>query len=313
MPAPGKYPDERGRRAIRLTPGRLGRPGSAWGVFAARGRRGWGRAPRPCAAEIRPGFGAVAGDRPGTTTGEARRTGEPASGGPRAGGGGRDRAERVGLSWRRSVSAPATDPPGASTGAREELRGLCRVCRVLTESGCRTGPVHLTHAARSRPPSKRSISEGRFRGREGILALRGGAASTRALGSKKTWRLPGSRQEGPRVARMRRGCGACGRRSPAGAGPGRTVRTTRPAKGNPVPDDLLHRDSRRRPVRTGAGWSTSPAVPTRHGVPRCTAFVTGPVRDGRIVGWATSTRTGHRGAAGALEQATRGAKAPRRR
>ena len=30
---------------------------------------------------------------------------------------------------------------------------------------------------------------------------------------------------GPRVARMRRGCGACGRRSLTGAGPGRTVRT----------------------------------------------------------------------------------------
>ena len=27
-----------------------------------------------------------------------------------------------------------------------------------------------------------------------------------------------------------------------GAGPGRTVRTTGPAKGNPVPDDLLRRD-----------------------------------------------------------------------
>ena len=43
------------------------------------------------------GFGSVGGDRPGTTTEGARRTGEPASGGPRAGGGGRDRAERVGL------------------------------------------------------------------------------------------------------------------------------------------------------------------------------------------------------------------------
>ena len=34
---------------------------------------------------------------------------------------------------------------------------------------------------------------------------------------------------------MHRGCGACGRRSLTGAGPGRTVRTTGPAKGNPVP------------------------------------------------------------------------------
>ena len=54
-------------------------------------------------------------------------------------------------------------------------------------------------------------------------------------------------------------------------------------------------------------------VPTRHGVPRCTAFVTGPVRDGRIVGWATSTRMDADFVLGALEQATRGAKAPRRR
>ena len=31
MPAPGKYPDELKNRAIRLTPGRPGRPGPAWG------------------------------------------------------------------------------------------------------------------------------------------------------------------------------------------------------------------------------------------------------------------------------------------
>ena len=97
-----------------------------------------------------------------------------------------------------------------------------------------------------------------------------------------------------------------------GAGPGRTVRTTGPAKGNPV-------SARPAPAATPAArpdrrWVVDfTHVPTRHGVPRCTAFVTGPVRDGRIVGWATSTRTGHRGAAGALEQATRGAQAPRRR
>ena len=36
----------------------------------------WGSTPRPCAAGIRQGFGAVAGDRPGTTTEGARRTGE---------------------------------------------------------------------------------------------------------------------------------------------------------------------------------------------------------------------------------------------
>ena len=78
-----------------------------------------------------------------------------------------------------------------------------------------------------------------------------------------------------------------------GAGPGRTVRTTGPAKGNPVPDDLLRRDfTAARPNRRWVVDFTY--VPTRHGVPRCTAFVTGPVRDVRIVGWATSTRTGRR-------------------
>ena len=103
--------------------------------------------------------GSVAGNRPGTTGEGARRTGEPAS---RAAGRGREGA--IGRSasacpWRRSVSAPAADPPSASTSAGEELRGPRRVCAVLTGSGCRTGPVHVTRAARSRPPSKRSVSD----------------------------------------------------------------------------------------------------------------------------------------------------------
>ena len=97
MPAPGKRPDEPGSRAIRLTPGRPGRPGPARGVFAARGRRAGGRPRDPARPGSGRGFGSVAGDRPGTTTEGARRTGEPASGSARAGGGGRDRAERVGL------------------------------------------------------------------------------------------------------------------------------------------------------------------------------------------------------------------------
>ena len=37
--------------------------------------------------------------------------------------------------WRRSVSARRADPPTASTSAREELRGPCRICTALTESG----------------------------------------------------------------------------------------------------------------------------------------------------------------------------------
>ena len=53
------------------------------------------------------GFGSVAGDRPGTTTEGARRTGEPASGSARAGGGGRDRAGRVGLSMAAECERPS--------------------------------------------------------------------------------------------------------------------------------------------------------------------------------------------------------------
>ena len=95
-------------------------------------------------------------------------------------------------------------------------------------------PVHLLR--RPVPPALQEVDLGRRPGAMRILAPGGRAASTRAPGtSGKTWRLPGSRQEGPGVARTRRGCGACGRRSLTGAGPGRTVRTTGPAKGNPVP------------------------------------------------------------------------------
>ena len=81
------------------------------------------------------GFGSVAGDRPGTTTEGARRTGELEKEVREPGAGGRDPEERVGLSWRRSVSARRADPPTASTSAREELRGPCRICTALTESG----------------------------------------------------------------------------------------------------------------------------------------------------------------------------------
>ena len=73
MPAPGKRPDEPGSRAIRLTPGRPGRPGPARGVFAARGRRAGGRPRDPARPGSARGFGSVAGDRPGTTTEGARR------------------------------------------------------------------------------------------------------------------------------------------------------------------------------------------------------------------------------------------------
>ena len=95
MPAPGKRPDELRRRAIRLTLDALADPDRPGGCFRRVGDelgagpetlRGWVRQAR-----------IDAGEGPGTTTEGARRTGEPASGSARAGGGGRDRAERVGL------------------------------------------------------------------------------------------------------------------------------------------------------------------------------------------------------------------------
>ena len=71
MPAPRKYPDELKNRAIRLTPGRPGRPGPVQGVFQARGRRAGGQ-PRDPAR-----LGAPGPDRrrrgAGTTTEGARR------------------------------------------------------------------------------------------------------------------------------------------------------------------------------------------------------------------------------------------------
>ena len=52
---------------------------------------------------------------------------------------------------------------------------------------------------------------------------------------------------------MHRGCGACGRRSLTGAGPGRTARTTRPAKGNPVPARPAAPRLHRRPPKPALG------------------------------------------------------------
>ena len=85
-----------------------------------------------------------------------------------------------------------------------------------------------------------------------------------------------------------------------GAGPGRTVRTTGPAKGNPVPGDLLHRDfTAARPDRRWVVDFTY--VPTWSGF--CyTAFVM-DLYARRIVGWATSSRMDTDFVLGALEQA----------
>lgn len=80
------------------------------------------------------------------------------------------------------------------------------MCTVLTESGCRTGPVHVTRAVRSRPSSKRSVSDV-APGSRGDPRPRGRAASTRAPGdSGRTRRPPGHPAGGPPgVARTRRG------------------------------------------------------------------------------------------------------------
>ena len=124
MPAPGKRPDELGNRAIRLTPGRPGRPGPAWGVFAARGRRAGGRPRDPARPGSARGFGSVAGDRPGTTTEGARRIKELEKEVREL-----RRANAILRSasacpWRRSVSARRADlrlhrpAQGRSCGAR---------------------------------------------------------------------------------------------------------------------------------------------------------------------------------------------------
>ena len=60
------------------------------------------------------------------------------------------------------------------------------ICTVLTESGCRIAPSTY-YAARSRPPSARSISDAALD--ERILALRAEPFNA-TLGSRKTWREP---------------------------------------------------------------------------------------------------------------------------
>ena len=124
------------------------------------------------------------------------------------------------------------------------------ICTVLTESEWRDRPRPLD-SRRPVPPAFEEVDLGRRPGREDPRPETR-AASTRALGSKKTWRLPGSRQEGPRVARctVERRMRALGL---TGAGPGRTVRTTRPAKGNPVP-------ARPAPAATPAAARCGPAL-----------------------------------------------------
>ena len=98
MSAPGKRPVEREQCAIRLAPGRPGRPGPVRGGCLRRVGEGAGGRPRdPARPGSGRGFGSVAGDRPGAPPEGARRPGEPALAvrGPGA--------ERVGLLYGGGV------------------------------------------------------------------------------------------------------------------------------------------------------------------------------------------------------------------
>ena len=231
---------------LRAKRGALARPGSAWGCL------------RRVGDELGAGPEALRGRDPAGGLGRSPGTGPaPPPRGPGAPGSrrwrsaGRGRGGAIGRSasacpWRRSVSARRADPPSASTSAREGLRGLCRVCAVLTESGCRTGSVHLTCAARSRPLSKRSISDAApgsgggsrpegaeplRRGRRGLPGRPGGcrAPGRRALGWPAC--AAGAAHAGAESDRRRGGQdGAHHRIAPAGNRvPARPARAATPA------------------------------------------------------------------------------------
>ena len=251
--------------------------------------------PRPCAAGIRQG---------------ARRTGEPALEVRGPGAGGAIGRSASACPWRRSVSARRADPPTASTSARRSsgpVLGLRRPDRV----GVQDRPRPLD-SRRPVLPALPGCSRKAAPGSRGDPRPRGPSRSTRHWDPRRPGgcRAPGRRAPGwpgaPRVGRMRAPESDRRRAGPDGA-------HHRARQGEPGPRRPA---APRLPPPPGADrrWVVDfTYVPTRHGVPRCTAFVTGSVREGRIVGWATSTRTGRRGAASALEQATRGAQAPRRR
>ena len=82
------------------------------------------------------------------------------------------------------------------------------ICTVLTESEWRDRPRPLD-SRRPVPPALQEVDLGRRPGAMRILALRAEPFNA-TLGSRKTWRLPGSRQEGPRVARCTAGAAHAG-------------------------------------------------------------------------------------------------------
>ncbi len=283
MPAPRKYPDELKNRAIRLTLDALADPDRSRGCFRRVGDelgvnpetlRGWVRQAR-----------IDAGEGPGTTTEGARRIKELEKE-VRELRRGRDPAERVG--FLRGGARPPVPLICQYIDQRKEEFGVEPICTVLTESGCRIAPSTY-YAARSRPPSKRSISDAAVD--ERILALRAEPFNA-ALGSRKTWRLLNAQDGRPPVARctVERRMRALGL---SGAAPGRKPRATGPAEGDRAPGDLLRRDSRRHRPEPQMGGRPAPTCRPGRGT-RCTASVTGARSARRIVGWATSARTGHR-------------------
>ena len=116
----------------------------------------WGSTPRPCAAGIRQGV-RVGRRRPARHP----HRGGPAhqgvgEGGPGVEAGQRDPAERVG--FFRGGARPPIALICQYIDQRKEEFGVEPICTVLTESGCRIAPSTY-YAARSRPPSKRSVSD----------------------------------------------------------------------------------------------------------------------------------------------------------
>lgn len=174
--------------------------------------------------------------------------------------------------------------------------GVEPICATLTSAGCSIAPSTF-YAARNRPPSRRAVSDAVVDSR--ISALRASNALNATLGSRKTWRLLNAQEPAHPVARctVERRMRALGL---SGVGPGRSIRTTRPARCTQQPTDLLRRDftadapNRRwvvdfTYVRTWSGFCY-------------TAFVM-DLYSRTVVGWSVSTVMDTSFVLSALEQA----------
>ena len=176
----------------------------------------------------------------------------------------------------------------------KKMFGVEPICRVLSDSGVQIAPSSY-YAARKRPPCARTVSDAALD--ERLRDLRSQPFNA-ALGSRKTWRLLNSQAGVASVARctVERRMRALGM---VGIGPGRSIRTTRPAACSRLPEDLVGRDfTATHPnqrwvvdftyIRTWSGFCY-------------TAFVM-DLYSRRVVGWATSSRMDTDFVLGALEQ-----------